>query len=139
MVPILPGEVHVFVAQPQRQARHALDDAWNVLDQRERGFASRIDESDKRSAYVLAHGVLRLSLARFAGAEPAALRFTRNAHGKPELEADQNEQDLRFSLTHTKELVGCAICLRNQVGFDLEVQRATPNLGLLEYFAPRER
>ncbi|MEK6237432.1 MAG: 4'-phosphopantetheinyl transferase superfamily protein, partial [Planctomycetales bacterium] len=75
--------------------------------------------------------------------DPAAWRFSHNAHGKPaiaEADAEADVGNLRFNLSHTAGLVICGVCRDAEIGVDTEdVQRPRLNLELAQrYFAPSE-
>jgi 4'-phosphopantetheinyl transferase len=59
---------------------------------------------------------VRTVLSRYGTSRPADWRFTRNAHGRPELDPPGH---LRFNLSNSPGLVGCAVAL-HEVGLDLE-------------------
>jgi 4'-phosphopantetheinyl transferase len=69
---------------------------------------------------------------------PGRWTFRADAYGKPSIAAPASS--LRFSLTHTRTLVGCAIGQHRQVGIDLEdASRAAPLEVAERYFAAGER
>jgi 4'-phosphopantetheinyl transferase len=92
--------------------------AAEALDAEERARAARFAYDADRDAFVAAHLLLRSTLAGVLGVEAAAVRFVRSPNGRPEL-ADAGAQ-VRFSLTHTRALVACAIGPAIPLGIDAE-------------------
>jgi 4'-phosphopantetheinyl transferase len=76
------------------------------------------DEADRRSSLV-ARALVRTTLSRYAPVAPDAWRFERAAGGRPEI-ASPTGTRLRFNLSHTRELVACAVALDTDVGVDVE-------------------
>jgi 4'-phosphopantetheinyl transferase len=59
--------------------------------------------------------------------------------GRPEIAAPALEPRLRFSLSHTRGIVACAIAREIDVGFDVEDLSRDAPLEVAERFAPSER
>jgi 4'-phosphopantetheinyl transferase len=117
----------VYFAVPERQGGAELERAWALLDGDERQRAERLVATQDRHAFVVAHALLRQVLARTVVARPADLRFTFTANGRPELVQDRAWATVRFSLSHSRGLVGCAVTRSYDVGFDIEgVKEAAP-------------
>jgi len=134
--PIAPDEVLIVLAAPAQQSDEDVEAAWSVLDAEERARAARFALERDRIDFVVAHGLLRRVLARCTGQTARALQFSVGAHGRPELAP----RGVRFSLSHTRGLVGCAITAANDVGFDIEAVRAPAPLEMAEQvFTAAER
>ena len=133
-------DVQVFLARPDQQDERDLDQAWTLLDAHERAQADRFYFASDRLTYVVAHGLLRSVLARHAGKQGAELRFLRTRFGRPELDGSEGGRDrIRFSLSHSRGLVGCAVTLAVDVGLDVEAARRPAPLDVAErYFAEKE-
>ncbi len=118
---------------PERLA--ALAD---VLDDTERARAARFAFAEDRRAYVAAHALLRAELSRRAGGAPQDWRFGAREHGKPYL-LDPS-CDLRFSVTHTREMVAVALAEGVEIGVDAEsgARRADNMKVAARFFAPQE-
>ena len=68
---------------------------------------------------------------------PTDLVFERNEHGKPRLAALQQlvpasptsplPLPLHFNLSHTADLIGCAVCVGQPLGLDVEPRRRQPH------------
>lgn len=88
-----------------------------VLDAEERAKAARFRFDADRRQYVAGHALVRMMLASFRGVAAADLRFDRDRLGRPELD---DGRGLRFSLSHTRRLVACAVAAGDAVGLDVE-------------------
>ncbi len=112
--------------------------AWLADD--ERAQAARLPPHAAPS-WVLAHALLRRMIAGAAGVEPAALRFGRDAHGRPFVAAPSVACDIAFSLTHTRRLAACAIAPDVRMGIDAEsLDETHPHAARLaeRFFLPDE-
>jgi 4'-phosphopantetheinyl transferase len=87
----------------------------------ERRQAERLTSDRRRREYVLAHGLVRVALSRFAPeVAPAAWRFERNCHGRPFVSCPRSSEPLHFSLSHTDGFVACAVSPYERIGIDVE-------------------
>lgn len=127
---------------------HALDVAGidpgevaaleSLLNAQEQARAARFAFAEDRHAYVVAHALLRVKLSERLGGAPQDWRFAASAHGKPYLL--DAPRDLRFSLTHARDMVAVALCEGADIGVDVEpANRRAESLKLAErFFAPEE-
>lgn len=97
-------------------AGSAEADLLGLLDDEERARADRFRFERDRRRFVLRRGLLRTLLAARLGRDPAALRFTRNAFGKPALPGS----DLRFSASHSHGTALLAVAWGVELGCDIE-------------------
>jgi 4'-phosphopantetheinyl transferase len=135
--------VRIFLADPGHQDERDLALAWSALDDQERAHADRLERAADRQVYVVAHGLLRAVLAQRTGMRAADLRFSRAPHGRPELANPTHDgaPPVRFNLSHTQGLVGCAVTATEDVavGFDVEEMRAPAPLEVApNHFSSRE-
>lgn len=75
---------------------------------------------------MASRGLLRLVLARYTDVEPAQLRFELGLHGKPALDAESGHGTICFNLSHSHELLLCAVSRQRRVGVDVELMRPLP-------------
>lgn len=101
-------------AAAERRALTAL------LSASERARLERFAFDEDAWHYLVAHALLRRTLARCAPVAPEAWSFRNSPGGRPEIEAPGLARRLRFSLSHTQGLVACAVCLDHPVGVDAE-------------------
>src|SRR5437762_13590235 len=94
------NEVHVWFAELDCPSA-LLPEFENILSADERERAARFHFQNHRNQYICGRGLLRQKLAGYLGIEPAALRFSYNAYGKPLLGQTQNEGQVKFNLAHS--------------------------------------
>ena len=111
-----------------------------LLSPEERDRAARFHFESDRRAYTAAHALKRQMLAEHGGLPPAAWRFVTGPAGKPEVEPALDRAWLRFSLSHCRSLVACAVAAVDDVGLDVEaLSRPALTPGLADrFFAPEE-
>lgn len=138
------GVVDVWLVPVTPQTEHASRRAISVLSGGERGRADGFVREADRALYVTAHVALRQLVSRYAGDDPAELRFEAPAcascgarHGPPALAATPG---LRASLSHTAGLAVVAVAT-DPVGIDTERCDAggTDIDALAGYLHPAER
>ena len=134
---LLPGEVHVWRASLQREARDvATLDA--LLSRDERARADRFHFPRHRDLFIAGRGLLRQLLGRYLGLPPQSLRFAYGPQGKPALRPEGGGP-LHFSLSHSGGQALYAVARDAPVGIDLE--RIRPGLdfdGIARRFLPAE-
>jgi 4'-phosphopantetheinyl transferase len=93
-----------------------------LLDRQESETYQRFLVHEDRRDYAAAHALLRRTLTRLEPSHaPEAWSFVRTAHGKPRLsQTTVDGSPVRFSLTHTRGCVACAISRDAEVGIDAE-------------------
>jgi 4'-phosphopantetheinyl transferase len=134
----VPVHVTIFLCVPEHQSADEVALATSVLDAKEIGRANRFVFPQDHLAFVVAHGLLRLVLARYAHAPAAELRFLTTAHGRPELQVPAGPRRLRFNLSHSRGLVGCAVAFDRDIGFDVERLRLPAPLEVADSYFSRE-
>lgn len=89
---------------------------WPSLTADEREHAARFRLPADRIRFAVTRSRLRQLLAGHRDTPPAALRFTRNAWGRPELV----DGGLSFNVSHSKDQALIAISTTRRVGVDVE-------------------
>jgi 4'-phosphopantetheinyl transferase len=129
-------DVHVVRLQLERSGDLAAYAA--LLDGDERQRARRLVLAGDRRRFIVAHAMMRVTLARYLDRPAKSLRFTPNANGKPQLVG--HCAALRFNLSHSGELALLAIARRRDVGVDIEKQHPIDTLEVSrQFFAPNEQ
>lgn len=108
------------------------------LDEAEQRRAGRFVSASARASFLAGRYALRVLLARYLRAAPAALRFESNAWGKPRLVQAGWSERLHFNLSHAVNglLIGVARC---ELGVDLQAAVRERTLdGLKHYLSPAE-
>src|SRR5579872_1541004 len=116
-MPLSQCEVHVWRADLDLPAER-IESLSQILSADERVRASRFRYDIDRNRFVVAHGALRILLARYLGAKPYAIEFSQNEFGKPLLNHNHSKE-LHFNLSHSGTLALFAFA-RAEVGVDIE-------------------
>ena len=121
-----PADVHVW----QAEVGDAPPEAYAVLSADEQARADRFRRPADRTRFAASHAALRHILAAYLpdGPHPSALRFRVAEQGKPHLVVSSGAPDLRFSLAHSGGLALVAVALGREVGVDVELERALPDV-----------
>jgi 4'-phosphopantetheinyl transferase len=111
-----------------------------LLDGDERSRLARVRHPVRRREFVVARALVRTMLSESAGVAPEAWRFGVGAYGRPEIAGPTGAPPLRFNVSHTRALVGCAVVWDREVGLDLEDTRRRRSVLALatRHFAPAE-
>jgi 4'-phosphopantetheinyl transferase len=117
-----------------------FDRCRNILDGDEQQRAARFLHDRARRRFVACRGQLRMILAHCLDEDPKNLRFVYGPFGKPQL-GNPACQQLRFNVSHCRDLALMAVAAGRQVGIDLECVRPLANLeGMVQHcLAPQER
>jgi 4'-phosphopantetheinyl transferase len=135
----LPYLIHVWYAY------------YSVLDQNYLFFSTLISPEEKQKAagfkkpddarlYILRHGMVRVILGQFIHEDPAKIQIVRTKSGKPALNPEGKFSDVRFSLSHTDEMVCLGITRNYEIGLDITTTNPhTPFSEITHYlFTPGE-
>lgn len=131
-------EIHVWLTDLARPPAR-LAELTDILTEDERERAAQFHDPGQRDGFIVGRGLLREVLGRYLRRPAAALRFGRNAHGKPALADAGSGSDLHFNLSHSGGRALLAVA-RRKVGVDLErLDRRVSQVALAERICtPRE-
>jgi 4'-phosphopantetheinyl transferase len=123
------NEVHVWRAsltgENSDQSEHSrFSSLQRLLSVEERERAGKFYFERDRQNWTIAHGILRILLARYLATDPHSLRFETNAYGKPLLASPHSAAHLHFNLSHSGRLALYAFAFARQVGVDVEYMRS---------------
>ncbi|MHB0874920.1 MAG: 4'-phosphopantetheinyl transferase family protein [Anaerolineae bacterium] len=131
-----PDDVHVWSAEvmPLGLAEHA------VLSADERDHTERFRREADRARFAFAHVLLRDVLSRYLSVAPADLSFAVGEYGKPALSRTHHAEWLRFNLTHSRDVVLCAVARGRELGVDVEGVWPDQSYERIaeQFFSPRE-
>ncbi|UBF27771.1 4'-phosphopantetheinyl transferase superfamily protein [Kovacikia minuta CCNUW1] len=138
------GEVHIWRASLDL-APLQIQAFVQTLTTDELQRAERFRFEHDRRRFIAGRGTLRAILGRYLNLEPAQIRFRYEASGKPTIAPSTPHSPpptpyLQFNLSHSHELMVCAITQTYPVGIDLEHLRPITDLeGLTRrFFSERE-
>lgn len=129
--PLDDAVVHVWqmtLSQPE----NVIPALKATLSADERARMARLNQPSAREKFAITRGLLRATLAYHLQISPAELRFNYLPQGKPMLACP--DVDVRFNLSHSGELLVCAVTIGRQVGVDVEWMRT---MRQMEKFAAR--
>jgi 4'-phosphopantetheinyl transferase len=116
----LPVDIWVWYLRTDVLGPDAVLALDHSLSRDERERCRRLKFADDRRDFTAAHALLRCALSRSAALPPEAWRFENSRLGKPFV-ANEAHGGLRFSLSHTRGLVACAVSHAHDVGVDVEL------------------
>lgn len=92
----------------------------NVLSPDEKKRVDKLRSKDDKKRYIYSRGLLRKKLGAYLDVDPANIRFSYNKYGKPSLNAEVHTEDLKFNVSHSKDIVIYAITRNREIGIDVE-------------------
>jgi 4'-phosphopantetheinyl transferase len=109
----------------------------STLCPEERARAAKMALTVVRRRFSTGRGVLREILARYCGVRAREVTFVYGPHGKPALSDDAG---VRFSVSHSADVVAVAVHRELDIGVDVERLRPVSNHRHLakRFFAPSE-
>jgi 4'-phosphopantetheinyl transferase len=120
LITSLECEVHVWVLDPDTAGVDVCEwcDAALSTGERER-MGKFLREADRRS-FLLARGLVRAVLSRYADLPAAAWTFAAGEHGRPEISNRDAPVGLRFNLSHTRGRITILVHGADEAGIDVE-------------------
>ncbi|MFT5453456.1 MAG: 4'-phosphopantetheinyl transferase, partial [Enterobacterales bacterium] len=141
------NEYHLWYTKPQNcQDLDLLVRYKRLLTEAELERQQRyIFEKDRHDA-LITRAFVRDVLSQYMDIEPGDWKFTKGENGKPEIDYQSIANHspsltaLRFNISHTKELIICAVTLNNDIGCDVEhIERKADVLAIADrYFSEVE-
>jgi len=92
----------------------------NVLSPDEKKRADKLRSKDDQKRSIYSRGQLRKKLGAYLDVDPADISFSYNKYGKPSLNAEVHTEDLKFNVSHSKDIVVYAITQNREIGIDVE-------------------
>ncbi len=117
--------------------RDEVESCRGLLADEELERASKFFKSKDAENFILCRGLLRRILGEVLDADPSALSFERNGHGKPFLA----DEELEFNVSHSRDRLLIALTFGRAIGVDIEFRRSGINMDAIanRWFAPEER
>lgn len=136
---IHPPELHLW-AMSFGQLEPRFDVLRSLLSEDEHRRAERYRRLDDRRRFILGRGQLRTLLEIYTGVPAQSFVFSYGPFGKPELGRRPSAQDVRFSLSHTSEMIVYLFGHEHDVGIDIESDRHQGDhlTGRSSFLSPRE-
>ncbi len=119
------GNVHIWLASIEEEAG-SLEYLLKILPADEEKRAERYVFEKDRKRYIIAHGILRLILARYIPIEPENILLTVKKRGKPVLNQPEYG-NISFNISHSNNYIVFALALGMEIGIDIEYMKDLPN------------
>lgn len=135
------GEIHVWRIALDDPALKPEDLFKDILSEEEKQRAVRLRFSEYRNKFINARSCLRKILGNYLKTHPKEIVFECNEYGKPAIPAESNPDEIKFNLTHSRNLALCAVAKKIDVGIDVEFVRHVmrPDRILERFFSENER
>ncbi len=107
----------------------------------ERRWMLGLNSEALQHKYLVARALCRTTLSACTGVDPSAWRFVQSASGKPSIATPSEFVSLRFNLTHTEDLVACALTRVGEIGIDAELTTRTVEVDAVarHFFSDQEK
>jgi 4'-phosphopantetheinyl transferase len=133
------NEIHLWFIHPKARISAELLERYRLLlssDETERVKRFKFNHLQQRA--LITRALVRTSLSHYCDCDPAQWKFEIQAKGKPEL--INPPLPLRFNISHSKNMIICAITLNDDVGVDIEKTQPRESLSAIadRYFSPAE-
>ncbi|MEO1433839.1 MAG: 4'-phosphopantetheinyl transferase superfamily protein, partial [Cyanobacteria bacterium J06633_8] len=138
-IKLLPNEVHIW-RENLDNVKPLLEDFTQILAEDELVRARRFHFEQHQQRFIAARGILRNILGHYLNIEPSKIKFGYEPRGKPFLDENCNQINLKFNVSHSQNFALYAIGLNNSIGVDLEsINSKTDVVSLAQrFFSPRE-
>lgn len=131
------NDIHLWITQAQYIHAKSLLNRYNYLLTEDEALKHKSYKFEiHRHTYLVTRAFIRDILSHYSDTPPRLWQFKAGAHGKPEVVNSQIP--LQFNLSHTDDLIICAVTLNHAIGCDVENTRRTCEyLGIAEHFFAR--
>jgi 4'-phosphopantetheinyl transferase len=117
-IPVASGIIHIWSARYSDLGRY-YPILSSFLCAEEVIRAAEFKKQKDAQNYILRHGLVRAVLGQYIQEEPGKVLFVHGMCGKPDLDPESNDQDIRFSLSSTGEMVCLGVTRRSGIGLDI--------------------
>ena len=133
------NEIHLWSLDPRQiSIAHKLDSLITLLSKSEVQKVQRYRHPQGQHDALITRLFIRSVLALYTEQDAQDLQFAITAHGKPEL--CNSSLPIRFNLSHSNNLIICAVCLNHDIGCDVESLARKINIESIakRYFSAHE-
>jgi len=112
-----------------------LEQCNSLLSTEEIKRRNRFYFEKDRKLFTISHAFLRVVLGLYLNCPPANITFETNFYGKPYLIPEEENNKIKFNLSHTENLICCAFTYSEAIGCDVEFTDRLQNIDTLgQYF-----
>ncbi len=114
------NELHIWRVKVSENIAN-LYEYWNILDWQEKDQAKLFYFAEDRSRYIITRAVLRKLLAKYlCNITPEKIQFAQTDNKKPYLSDHINIKNIKFNLSHSKDVIIYAFTSEIEIGVDIE-------------------
>ena len=130
--------IDLWSIDPTKLCQQSITFLTSLLTTEESEKLLKYKHKEAQHTALITRSLCRLVLSHYTNCSPAALEFVRNSQGKPALV--NNNNDIRFNLSHNNQLIIMAVCAGDEVGCDIEDPLRKVNIATItkRYFAAQE-
>ena len=118
------NELHIWTVSLD-SSEEFIENCKSILSEGERSRIDWFSFPQVQKNYIISQGVLRSILAGYLNIEPLQVKLSKHAKGKPFV---TNDSSLFFNLSNSGKKAVFSFSRDNEVGIDLEMIRALPDL-----------
>jgi 4'-phosphopantetheinyl transferase len=111
------AQVDIYTTTSVSSFYHRHTHYLSLLDANEQAVIERFKFSQVRDNYIVAHGLLRETLANYISESAVQLKFSKTEFGKPFL---AGYPELSFNMSHSGNSLAIAVAQQCQLGIDIE-------------------
>ena len=134
-----PGDIHLWITYPHKHTEPELLERYrSLLTAEETQKQQRYKFEKDRHDALITRAFVRDLLSHYAEVDPQNWRFEKGEKDKPEIV--NAPLPLRFNISHTREMIICAVTLNDDIGCDVEyIDRNNDVLNIADrYFSASE-
>jgi 4'-phosphopantetheinyl transferase len=120
-------EIHIWCASLDRDTS-LVDELACTLSIDEKARAGRFYFEEDRKRFIVRHGILRMILGYYLGAEAGELKFCYGRNGKPRLADTFGNGTILFSMSSSQGLALYGFARNCEIGVDVERIRDIPEM-----------
>ena len=117
-ISLTDNTVHIWMLDT-RDYSDKLDYLFQILSLAEQDRANRFKFKVHRDRFIVNRANLKIILSKYFNLKPEKIEFEYGDKGKPRVEKSLNKIQLKFSVSHTDDLVIYAVAQHN-IGIDIE-------------------
>ena len=117
------NQIHVWKVNVNNSELDINSFFSDFLSDDEKKRAVRLKSEKDKRRFVVSRGLLRQNLGHYMDTNPAQIVFDYNSHGKPSIRTDDNKKNIKFNVSHSRDIAIYAICLNKEIGVDVEYIR----------------
>ena len=120
------NEVHIWNFDLDKISS-LMNEFENILSDDELVRANKFHFEIDKVRFICSRGLLRLLLSIYTGISSRGINFTFNEYGKPSLIEAQNNFELHFNLSHSKNFMSVGFTKNALIGVDVELMKPLKN------------